>query len=160
MKLPGLPRTSKLIGKDAKIDEDWDQYLQRWLQAINSTTQQFSSASDTSIATSVATTDFPSSDNLPGGLYQVTYAMWLTQAATVNSSLTFTVSWVNNTQTFSQSGAALTTNTVTSQQNGTLTFNIDPHTAVSYTVTYASAGATAMTYSFDARLSMLPQGGA
>ncbi len=155
-KIAGLPRTSKLVTKDAKIDEDWDQYLQRWLLALNSTTQQFAVATDTNAAATVATTDFPTTAELPGGLYQVTYALWLTQAATVSSSLTFTVTWTNNSQTLSQSGAALTSNTLTSQQNGVITFHIDPSTMVSYTLTYASNGGTPMHYSYDVRLSAVP----
>jgi len=155
-KLPGVPRTGKMVTKEGRVDEDFDQWLQNLTRNINATTQQFSSASDTSRSTSVSTTDFPAPADLPSGLYKVTYAMWVTLADGVSSSLTFTASWTNNGQTFSQSGAAMTGNSLTTQQNGQFTFNIDNSTPITYALAYTSGGGgPKMMYSYDIRLSAL-----
>ncbi len=156
MKLSGLPRTSPLVTKDSKVQEDWDQYLQSVVAAINATTQQFSTVSDSSLHATVPATAFPTAPNLSSGLYRVTYAMWVTQAATTSSSLTFTAAWTNNGQSFTQSGAALTTNSLTSQQNGQMTFQIDTGTQILYQLTYASVGGTVMKFQYRVNLEAVP----
>jgi hypothetical protein len=156
MKLPGIPRTGKWVTKDDKIEAETDRWLQAVVSSVDAASQQFSSATDSSVGATVAATAFPASTTLAAGMYRVTYAMWVTRAATVSSSLTFTAAWTNNLQSFTQSGSALTGNTLTTQQNGSFVFSIDSSSDVTYQITYASVGATTMTYAYDVRLESLP----
>lgn len=156
MKIAGIPITQWLLKPTGGLTGPVTRWMQSLVDAVNVAAQQVAGVAGSAQAASVSATAFPASTDLPTGLYRVTYAMWLTQAATVSSSLAFTATWTNNGQTFTQSGAALTANTITSQQNGMFTFNIDASTSVLYQLAYASVGATEMQYSYDVRLEQLP----
>jgi hypothetical protein len=83
---------------------------------------------------------------LDAGTYRISYYARITRAATVNSSLTIDFDWVDGgvTQTFT--GAAMVGNTTTTHQELSFPIVIDQLTAVRYTATYASAGATSMQF--------------
>lgn len=92
-----------------------------------------------------------------GGLYRVSYQLRVTQAATVSSSATVTVTWVSGGNTFSQSFAAVTGNSLTTQQSGSLPcIDVDAETEIEYAVTYVSVGATPMQFALDVILELLP----
>lgn len=92
------------------------------------------------------------SRSLSAGLYRVdTYAR-ITQAATVNSSLTVTVGWTENGIALSKSFTAMTGNTTSTVDGNGLLIAIDAASPVTVSTTYASAGATAMTYRLSAVL--------
>ena len=82
------------------------------------------------------------------GLYRVSYRMRVTTPASVSSSLTMTVGWREGAVTQSQAAAAVTGNTTTTQQNGTLFVRADSGTVITASVAYASVG-TAMIYATD-----------
>ncbi len=96
---------------------------------------------------SIGTTAIPSA-TLAAGLYRVSYFAAITQAGTVSSSLTVTITFTHNTLSKSFSGAALTGNTTTTVQAGSFLIRIDGG-PVSYSTTYASVGATPMQYALD-----------
>ncbi len=82
--------------------------------------------------------------------------MWITTVGSVSSDLTFTASWTNNLQTFSQSGAVMNGNLLTTQQNGSFTFSIDASSTVTYGIVYNSNAANTMHYSYQVNLEQLP----
>ena len=53
---------------------------------------------------------------------------------------------VNGGVTCAIAGAALTGNTTSTVQSGTVSLQVDASTNITYTTTYASSGATAMVY--------------
>lgn len=96
-------------------------------------------------AASISATDL--TDGTWGaGLYRATYYARITTAATTNSSLTVTFSWTDHTQAVSAAGAAITGNTVTTLQTGTVLLYSDPASPITYATTYATSGATPMEY--------------
>ena len=90
------------------------------------------------------------------GLYQVTFAARITQAATSSSSLIVTITWTDGGVTCTQSSAALTGNTTATVQSGLVVIQADEGSTVSYSTTYASAGATPMLYQMAVRLAVAP----
>lgn len=146
--LAPIPRRSPLLTlKTLLVDVLWDRWFTSLLERVNLTPVRIGSAvvSDADAAT---TTTAVNIQPLEAGMYQVSYSLSLTQAATVSSSLTPTIGWTFNGQSFSQSGAAMTGNTLTTQQNGVFTVNCDASSSITYAVSYASVGATSAQYTF------------
>ena len=100
----------------------------------------------------------PSTDaaTLPGGLYRIGYNLTISQAATSSSSAQPTISWTNNSVSCSQVFAAVTGNTTASQSSDQIVVSVDANTPVSYSISYASSGATPMLYSFNLFIEDLP----
>lgn len=89
------------------------------------------------------------------GLYRVSYRQRVTTPGTVSSSLTATIGWREGGVTQSQSGAAMTGNTTTTQQNGTLFVRADSGTLITYGFAYASVGGTVMVYNADVAVELV-----
>lgn len=93
----------------------------------------------------IAATPIPM-PSLAAGLYRVSYTARITRAATVSSSLTFTLGWTDGTVACTVAGAAVTGNTTATVQSGTALVRIDQATAITYETAYASVGGTTMQY--------------
>ena len=87
--------------------------------------------------------------SIPAGIYRVSYYARITTPATVSSSLIVTISHTDRTIALTQSASAITGNTITTTQFGTLVLRVDRNSPVSYSTTYASVGATPMAYALD-----------
>jgi hypothetical protein len=83
---------------------------------------------------------------LSGGVYRVSWYARITTAATVSSSLTVTIGFTETAITLSTSGSAITGNTTTTTQSGSVLLQIDAASSLTYSTTYASVGATSMVY--------------
>ena len=119
------------------------------LTRLDSAPARASTASVTERAASIGTTSL-NSGSLSAGLYQVSWFARITQAATVSSSLTVTISFTQGGVSLTLSGVALTGNTTTTvQAESPHLIRIDGATPVSYSTTYVSVGATAMKYRLD-----------
>lgn len=94
---------------------------------------------------SIATTPIPL-PTLATGTYRLTYYARITTADPVSSSLTVAFSWTEGSVTPTISGTAITGNTTTTVQTGTLTIAIDASTSISYATTYVSNTPGAMAY--------------
>ena len=99
----------------------------------------------TGLGAAISTTAIPTA-SLDAGLYRVTYAARISQAATTSSSLTVTISWTRSSVAMSFPGAAMTGNATTTFQSETKMIKIDAASPVSYATAYSSTGATAMQY--------------
>lgn len=106
-------------------------------------------------AAAVAPTDVPMPET-QAGLYRASYSLRVTQAATTSSSTALTVAWTSGGVSCSSNSAAVTGNTTASETNGVIVMDVDGGTAVVYSLTYASVGATSMQYALDLRLEELP----
>ena len=83
---------------------------------------------------------------LAAGLYRVSWYARITQAATVNSSLTVTIRWTDNGTSQTFSGAAIVGNTTTTIQTQEIMVYMDGLLPVTYETAYVSVGATPMLY--------------
>jgi hypothetical protein len=76
--------------------------------------------------------------------------------ATTSSSVSLTVSWVEDGLTRSLSTTALAANTLAQYASGAFLIKSDPGVPVTYAITYASVGATPMHYALDLYTERLP----
>ena len=106
----------------------------------------FNPVSHTAENSSIATTSLPTDGDLSAGLYRVTFYARITTAAGVSSSLTVNFGWTDGAVSQTHSGAAMTGNTTTTWQTGSILIYVDAATPITYSTTYASNAAGAMFY--------------
>jgi hypothetical protein len=83
------------------------------------------------------------------GRYRVTYTLRITQAATVSSDATVTLSWVRQGVTVIWTGATDTDNVTNKVQTETVLAQADAQTDITYAVVRHSTGATPMHFELD-----------
>ena len=91
----------------------------------------------------------------PQTLYRVAWYVRVTTAASVSSSVQVTVGWTDGGVVQSTSGAALTGNTTTTQESGSVLVSADAETDVTYAVAYTSVG-TDMAYALSVVVEAIP----
>lgn len=152
--LAPLPMNAPLtqVGPDGKdtgyCTPDWYQSLFPMQQRVGLSPQVITnpiptlSAQDASIPPTTLAVG-----SVASGSYRVSWFARIAQAATVSSALTVTFTWTApDGSILSGSGAALTTNTNTSSQSGSIVVSVKGDTPITYSTTYASIGATPMLY--------------
>lgn len=122
--------------------------LLRWQDLINSFTatptvynDQPAAARTSALGTTTLFT------TVVGGRYRVTVYMEKTVADGVSSSLTPTSGWTRNGAPLTNTGAALTTDSVGANASYTHEFEADAATAITLAIAYASNTPATMTYS-------------
>lgn len=83
------------------------------------------------------------------GLFRISWYLRITTAATTSSSATVTIGWTETGVALTKSGPAVTGNTTTTTDSGTFLIRSDAAAALTYAVSYATSGATAMKYRLD-----------
>ena len=152
MALSQVPfRTPILQGFREGITREWVRYLQSIVDILNVAARKLALTSLTGQTASLSATALDTGALAPG-VYRVSYAARITTAASTSSSVTITISWMDGNVAQTQSGAAMTGNTTTTQQNASFLIHVGPNTlssndVVKYATTYASSGGTAMQYS-------------
>ncbi len=123
----------------------------RWFQAsvfttLSSTPSVFNSRiALTAQNASIGTTNIPL-PAISAGQYIMSYYARITTAAGVSSSLTVTLGWTESSIPLTFSGVAMTGNTTTTVQSGSIMVVADGNTPLTYATTYASNAANAMQY--------------
>lgn len=91
---------------------------------------------------------------LSAGTYRLTYYARIKTPDGVASSLTVSLGWTEDTLALSQTGAAMTGDTVSTVQNGSIMVTIDRNSSPTYSTAYASNTPAKMGY----KLSFLLEG--
>lgn len=138
-----------------KVTPLWVGFFQALVDALNGTASREATVAKTAQSAAIAATSVTSGTLAPG-LYRVSYYARITQAATTSSSLTVTLAWTDGGVACSESGAAMTGNTTSTQQTGSRVIRVDSATQVTYATAYASSGATPMQYALSVVLESLP----
>ena len=147
--IESLPYSTPILqnGKDL-ISSPWYQWFFSVAQHLGQTPQAVETATTTTPqSASIAAT--PALVTQTGGLYRVSYYLRITKAAGVSSSVTVTIGWTESGIPLTLSGAALTTNTVTSVQSNTWLVRADGATSITYATTYVSNPAADAQYRLD-----------
>lgn len=129
----------------------WLRWFGDLIVALNSTPKVVARIRLTAQAASIGVTPFALA-TVPPGLWRLSYNFRVSRAASVSSDLQFTVTWTQGGVVQSKSGAVENGNTTTTLQVGTLPIRPDAGTAISYSTTRNSAGATPMQYELSATL--------
>lgn len=139
-----------------KIHEKWDNWCQELARLLNGLVSVvLGSTSLTAQDASVGPTSL-NMGTLAAGLYRVTYYQTISVPGTVSSSLTTALSWTDGGVAKTFTGAAMTGNTTATYQGAVVPMKVDASSNVTYTLTYASAGATAMQFAWIASLENVP----
>lgn len=89
------------------------------------------------------------------GLYRVSYYTRKTVADGVSSSLTVTLGWTDHAVPLTEAGAALATDTVSTQQSGSKLIYADANSDITFAVAYASNTPGAMRYQIEVSVEQL-----
>lgn len=146
LKNANIPAQDPLVGEGGYITSTWNYFLTTMLGALNSAPAKISVGSFQHVAGSTPATDI-SAGITASGLYFISYYASITQAATVNSTLTVTLAWTDHGQAKTKSATAITSNVVTDSQSGFLMVYSDGNSPVTIEAAYGSTGATHMEYS-------------
>ena len=140
-------RNEPMTDRGGFITPPWYVYFREQGQAIAAAPSAVISpvlASDQAAA--ITTTPLPT-ESLAPGLYRVSYYLRITQEATVSSSVALTITWTDEGTAMSHTFDAIVDGIVTDHQSDSLPLlEIDQASPVSYSTSYASAGATDMEY--------------
>lgn len=145
------------------VTKQWQDFFRYATAILNTAPQVIGDVNRTGLAASVAATviatTFPTLPNarLLPGLYLVTTYARVTQAATTSSSLQVSVRFVDGGVTITRAGTAQTGNTTDTTDHNTWMVRVDTETEIRYLTTYASVGATPMTYRLDIKVYALPE---
>jgi hypothetical protein len=144
---PPLPADTPLVEENRRMNWFWVQFFTTQNQTIQSAASVVADVSLTAQSASIAATALPVGNS--AAFYRVSSYARITRAATTSSSMALTIQWTEGGQALSKAYTALTANTVTTLLAETLPVRVDGNTSLTYTVTYASVGATAMQYSLE-----------
>lgn len=92
--------------------------------------------------------------SVTAGRYRISFYSRITTPDGVSSALTITLGWSDGGIACTQSGAAMTGNSVTTTQSGSLMIQSDANAPINYSVAYASNTPAAMVF----RLSLVCEG--
>ncbi|MBA3578924.1 MAG: hypothetical protein H0W42_02965 [Gemmatimonadaceae bacterium] len=92
-----------------------------------------------------------------GGVYRVSFALRVVQAATTSSSVMVTIAWTEGGVARSFSSPALAANTTAQYSALSVIVSADPSTPITVAVSYASVGGTPMRYALDVYAERMPQ---
>lgn len=135
--------------------DGWDQYFRSQQRAVQATAQRLKRVTLAGKSASIAPTVIPVSAIAPG-LYRVTVYFRLTQAATVNSSLTVNIAHTDGTVACQFPGTAFVGNVTNRPQSFSVMLRSDQATSISFEVIYASVGAQPMLFDLELVLEALP----
>lgn len=131
------------------LTQTWQRYFGQQAQAISASPVLLDTITVTASGASIGATDL-SGGALSEGLYELRFYARIVQAATVSSSLTVTLDFVDKGVVVSRSFPALTANTIaTALTDPPLTIRSDGASPIRYSTTYASVGATPMLYDLE-----------
>lgn len=149
--IPSFPFRERLIGLDAFaqgiLTQPWQVWLRGVTDALNTTPQVQTSVTGTPTGASISSTALLA-DTGSAGLFRVSWFLRVTQAATTSSSVAVTVAFTDGVA-LTVSGAAVTGNTTSTFQQQSVVVRCDASSAISYSTTYSSVGATAMQYALS-----------
>ncbi len=163
--IPPIPVISPWTQSSPPVSTNsWEQgeYLSgdayRWLSQLVTVTASAPSAypkvsvSAQSAAIGVTNIPLPA---LSAGDYSVAYYARVTTVDGVSSSLTVSLGWTESAVSLAFTGAAITTDTVTSVQSGVVIVRSDGGTPITYSTAYASNTPGKMRYRLDVVVSQL-----
>lgn len=125
-------------GRRELMQSDWQKYQLAMNSLVGRTATVFlQSVALTNQSTSLGTTNIPL-PALTQGDYVLSYYARVTVADGVSSSLTVRFGWTQGAVSLTLAGAAMTGDTVTTVQSGTVPIYVDAGTPISYNTIYAS----------------------
>lgn len=133
---------------EGQVTDSWQQFLSTVSQTVSLQPVKTKTVNLTGQNAAIAATDL-TGGAISTGLYRVTFFAAITTADGVASSLTVTLSFTNFGLAKSQSGSAITGDTNTTTQSGTLMIYADSATPITYSTAYVSTTPGKMHYALS-----------
>lgn len=144
MPLAAFPRSSTLVtGTRALMTTAWTSWVTALWRKVSVGTLQRTAAEAALTTTALDVLDGDTA------LVRVSWVLRISRAATSSSSAQVTIGWTDGGQAMTSVAAAVTGNTLTSGQQGSLLVRRDTRTDVTVALAYSSTGATTMQYDLD-----------
>lgn len=140
------PRTEKM--PKTSMHKNWVKYLSNLVTGVLERPARKATTYVSAQQASIAVTPLPLG-SIPPGVWRICLTVRVTRAGTVSSAIQASVTWTQGGVTQTESTANLNANTTTTRASLTVIARVDDTTPISYSTTYASAGATAMQYELD-----------
>lgn len=152
--LPAAPARNPIAGGRGMVGTLWDAWFRALTLMVNRAPQVMVSRTWTAQTASLSTTTLVS---VPAtGLYRLSYAVRVTQAATSSSSLRVTLGWTDGAVAQTAPGESLIGNTTTTREANSVLMRADVRTLLTVAVSYSSSGATAMAFGLDVVAEQMP----
>lgn len=158
MALPDPPLKAAVVMVEDQLQADklpklimtpqWFKYLGLHSTAIDATAQRVSRDHLAGQHASILLTPLDTG-LLPAGRYRVSCWFKVTTVGTISSSLQLSLFWTRGGTTLTFAGAAEAGNLLSTYQGFSREVYIDDDTPISFSTTYASAGAQEMRYELD-----------
>lgn len=154
MALSPFPAKTTVTGVGGWLTEPWRKWFLDLYTRVVSVPAVLAHVTATAQAAAITTTDATA---VPAtGVYRVSYRARISQAASSSSSLTVTLGWTDTGVACSSAGAAMTANTTSTVQSGSLLVSATVGSSITYATAYASVGATPMQYALDVVVESVP----
>jgi hypothetical protein len=150
-----FPRMNDLVTSARRLTPILESWFQNLFDTVNACPERLQQVTLINQDASIATTAIPL-QTFPQGLYRVTWYARVTRAATVSSSLSLEIGFLDGTVACSVQASVGSGNTTDTWQSGTVVVQSDLDGPITYETTYASSGATSMRYSLRVVLERIP----
>jgi hypothetical protein len=145
--LPDIPIKDDLVDDAKKMGGNWYRWISFLLTRVLSQVQSVASIHRIALSASLgATTIYTPSQP---ATFRVSWAVQVTTAATVSSSIAVTITWTANGIAQTKAFTANTGNTTATNDSGSWVIRPDSGLPIKYQTTYASVGATSMAHTLD-----------
>lgn len=158
--LPPTPIQDDLIGvidlkavyqaggkRRSRMSETWLTWLRSLVLAVEAASQALGQVTVSAATAAAAPTDI-ATPTLNAGLYRISWYARISTPASISSSLTVTIHWLDGGVACQFSGPAMTGNVATDIQSQSILVQVDNNTVIQYETAYASVG-TNMGYLLD-----------
>lgn len=130
---------------DGLMHVPWINWLSTLTRDVAAAPQRVASVALTGQTAAISPTSLPIG-TVSAGLYRVTYHVRVTTAATTSSSVTPVFGFTSGGVACVTPGTAVTGNTTATNDSHSFLIYVDAATAMTYSTSYASVGATSMAY--------------
>lgn len=147
--LPAPPLLTPLFNglQDPTITRVWFNWFLALMTRVQTSAWGVQTISLTGQEAAIALTSLVAA---PGaGVYRMSWYLRITTAASTSSSVQLTITHTDGAVVCTQSGAAVTGNATDSVQSGSVLVRTDAAAPISYSVAYASVGATKAQFAID-----------
>jgi hypothetical protein len=138
-----------------QVSQAWNEFFSRLQLVVEKCPRVANEIELTLQQASITATDF-SGGSLPAGLYRASHYLRITTAAGTNSSVQLVIDWTDGAVVQSETYAAVTGNTTSTQQSSSKLLRLDKNSTIRYATTYSSTGSPDMRYSLYLVLEIIP----
>lgn len=144
-----------IVERSGHVGRTWLDWFITLRNLLNWAVKREQTVRLTAQGAAIATTNIPL-NTLSAGLYRLSWYVRVTRAATTSSSVQLTLGWTDGSVALTKVGANVNGNTTASYDSDAVLIRVDKDSAMTYSATYASTGATSMQFEANIVLEQVP----